>query len=653
MRYSSALFPTFIRRPHRRGRRGMALITTLLLLMLLTALGVTMVLTVSSDLLINGYYRNFRGSFYAADSGLNVARLDLDNLLVNGGYFSATFDPASEPLGSVANRNTVAGNVKAALIAKYGNADWKLAGAAGTGQAAGSWPGQFRLDAANTDFTYAPCSGAAGSCGSVAAGGYTYSFNYTLSAVGKATGAGSARATERGTMTVFVPASDTQTKKQSFAGWGTFIDQYPICSAPFVPGTLTGPFFTNGAWTFDTSGPYIFTDSTGSHSAKAGYDFGNNGCDQVAGPQDTKNGKTIKPTFQSGFNLGQPAVPLPTDSFDQKRAVLDGMGMNDTDPSNAEMHNVLRNVNGTQYSSSGQSTGVWLPFSVDSSGNKTFTGGGILVEGNADSIKLSTSGATAQVYEIKQGATTTKITIDIDPNANTTTVESGSVTQVINGTPMMYDSTTGAPTSPATMLYVDCNIGSSSTNRGLSGPSPGVAAIQDGSALTITAHGTVTITGDIIYKTEPVTTTQNQIVPGTSPACCNNTPADTLIPGHDHGQVLGIFTDAGDIQMDNQQSSGNLEIDASIAMISAGGSGGWINVGNHINTLTLIGGRIANQAKSGNTTTRNIFFDRRFANGIAPPWYPSTTVTITGTDTTGTPGLPSYSRVYWVVSSAY
>jgi hypothetical protein len=61
-------------------------------------------------------------------------------------------------------------------------------------------------------------------------------------------------------------------------------------------------------------------------------------------------------------------------------------------------------------------------------------------------------------------------------------------------------------------------------------------------------------------------------------------------------------------------------------MISQGGSGGWINIGNHINTLILMGGRIANQAKSGNTTTRNIFFDRRFAqNGFAPPWYPSTT----------------------------
>jgi hypothetical protein len=55
-----------------------------------------------------------------------------------------------------------------------------------------------------------------------------------------------------------VPSGGTAT---SFAAWGTFIDQYAICSSPFVPGTLTGPVFTNGAWTFSDSGPYIFADS--------------------------------------------------------------------------------------------------------------------------------------------------------------------------------------------------------------------------------------------------------------------------------------------------------------------------------------------------------------------------------------------------------
>jgi len=54
----------------------------------------------------------------------------------------------------------------------------------------------------------------------------------------------------------------------------------------------------------------------------------------------------------------------------------------------------------------------------------------------------------------------------------------------------------------------------------------------------------VTVTGDILYKTPPVTQTQNQI-PGT--------PADTLIPGNDNHRSWGFFTAAGDIQLKNSQ----------------------------------------------------------------------------------------------------
>src|SRR5579863_2659432 len=54
--------------------RGIALVTTLLLLSLMVAMTLAMVIAVSSDTLITRYYRNFRTSFYAADSGLNVAR---------------------------------------------------------------------------------------------------------------------------------------------------------------------------------------------------------------------------------------------------------------------------------------------------------------------------------------------------------------------------------------------------------------------------------------------------------------------------------------------------------------------------------------------------------------------------------------------------
>ena len=131
--------------------------------------------------------------------------------------------------------------------------------------------------------------------------------------------------------------------------------------------------------------------------------------------------------------------------------------------------------------------------------------------------------------------------------------------------------------------------------------------------MTITAADNVVVTGDVLYKTPPVTTTQNQTVNGVT-----YPNVDTLIPGNNNGQVLGIFTASGDVQMNDKQSNGNIELDASIAMISQNGSGGWSGTsGNNMNTVTLVGGRIANIAKACYCNSRNLYFDQRFAAGAS------------------------------------
>lgn len=61
-------------RPGLLREQGVALVITLLLLSLVTVLSLGMVIAFSSQTLIGGYYRNYRGAFYAADSGLNIAR---------------------------------------------------------------------------------------------------------------------------------------------------------------------------------------------------------------------------------------------------------------------------------------------------------------------------------------------------------------------------------------------------------------------------------------------------------------------------------------------------------------------------------------------------------------------------------------------------
>jgi len=216
--------------------------------------------------------------------------------------------------------------------------------------------------------------------------------------------------------------------------------------------------------------------------------------------------------------------------------------------------------------------------------------------------------------------------VTVDNTAKTTTVKAGAKTTIITGVPSVHGG------GEASMLYVDGSISS------LSGPAAG-PAIQDGYATTVAAASNITITGNILYKTEPVTMTQNQIP---------NTPADTLIPGSNNNQVLGIFTANGNVNLNVPSSGQNLEIDASIATISQGGSGGIVNTGNAINTLNIVGGRIQNSIQNINSTTRNVFFDRRFTQGnFAPPWFPSTTITGTPSDSV-TSVVPSVQRTQWV-----
>lgn len=617
------------RRQPRSTERGVALITTLLLLMLLTGLSLAMVLSVRSDMLINGYYRNFRGSFYAADSGLNAARTAMVNGVV--GAIPPSFGITQQPIpaGTDTAIQTSVNNTYGQSFTKY----------TGQGQASKSWPGSYKVTGT---FGLASCTvlGGGGTC-AVPTGpvtGYTYIYNYTLQSIGQAQGTQATTLTDRGSVTVnatLIPVNS----KTSFAAWGMFIDQWNVCTGgTLVPGTISGPAFTNGAWTFGTGGNYIFTDTVGSNSPTAGYQF-SNACDSVGAPTDKKGNQTIAPTFQAGFDMGQPKVPLPPNDYNQEQAVLDGKGVaNNNGVSKNDLHNAVKDIKGNAYPSGGASTGVFLPYTIQN-GKPTFTGGGIYIEGNSN-VVLSTAtgpgGSAQQVYTITQGSPAVTTVVNVDPGNNLTTVTSGGNTLPITGVPKIIDPVTNA-SSPATMLYDNGNITS------LSGPGQGLPAIQDGSDVTITASGNVAITGDVLYKTAPVTLTQNQI-PGQ--------PADSLIPGGDTHQALGIFTATGDIQLNNKQQNGNLEIDASLATISDKGTGGLTNIGNQINTLTIVGGRIQNQIKNINTTTRNVFFDRRYSqNGFAPPWFPATSVSLGSL--TGAHATTTVTRVQWLNQSSY
>ncbi|HKF21168.1 MAG TPA: hypothetical protein VKE93_06340 [Candidatus Angelobacter sp.] len=642
----------FLKSGRRRSasqQRGVALITTLLLLMLMSGLALAMAWSTRSDLLINGYYRSFRGSFYAADSGLNIGRQELQNQVMKDIVlgWNGNVAPLTNPTTTASNANTYLQN----NYMSYSSSTTIN----GSGQAAKSWPAKYKL-VQDVDLSgnpipfvqYVSCTMGNGlPCTSPVTSSYKYQFNYDIVAVGQSRGGEAATIQDHGSFFVTAPLTSAP-GNTSFAAWGMFIDKFDICSGTLVPGTITGPTFTNGAWTFGTSGNYTFTDPVGSVSSNFGYNFGANNCDQTSAPSDKSGNTAITPKFNGGYNLNQSKINLPQNDYNQERAVLDGIGQSGNNPVNSsDLHNNVRDVSGAAYPSGGASSGVFLPYTTtDALGNTippTFKGGGIYVEGAAN-VTLSPSGTAAQVYTITQGSTTTTVTVDPTPTTiagvsypKGTTIMSvnGGAPLTVSGVPTQIDPTTLNPTGYATMLYVNGKINS------LSGPGEGMPAIQDHTNLTITGASDVTITGDVTYKQPPVTLT-----------AVGTTPMDTLIPANDTRQALGIFTAKGNVILNDTQTNssgkfdGLLEIDASMAAISNNGTGGLVNNGAQVNQLTIVGGRIQNTIQNINTVTRNVLFDKRFSSGWGPAWFPSTSLG-SGVITPGNP-VPSFSRLQWV-----
>ena len=222
-------------------------------------------------------------------------------------------------------------------------------------------------------------------------------------------------------------------------------------------------------------------------------------------------------------------------------------------------------------------------------------------------------------------------------------------------TPATSGCTTAASGACAeAMVYVDDSIT-------ISGPSSG-AAVQNNAMLTVTANGNIQQTGNLTYATEPVTTTQNQIIAGSSPACCNGDPIDTLIPSvQNMNQVLGLFTSTGEFQLNPSSNNGNIETDAAVAMVSSSSSctpsnncGIFATPGNSVGTWTNIGGRVENSINGVNMNASNVYFDRRFTtrSNFAPPWFPQTSISLSDiTGATSNQTTITAQRVQWVTST--
>ncbi len=625
-------------RSSRKSReRGSALLISLLLLSLLSALVVGMYVSMFSDMLINGFYRNQQGAYYAADSGLAIAQSYLSSQIT-----ALQTGAASLPANSAA---TVLTN----LTNNFGGGTYYPIN---TGNASNSWSSSFTvLGGGNTTVSM---SSTPASC----VNGCNYTFSYKITAVGRS--AGSEQQTLQETGTINFTQNPPAPSVINFADYGAFVYAYAPCLGPLAPGLFTGPTFTDGSWGFGNLwAPYIFTDPVGQQDADASY-WVNWVCHQSPTTSYTQGGVTIAPTFQGGFQLGQPNIPLPQDVYNQAAAAINGQGTTcppcdpGSPPSQATMGGSLKTASGASWPSTGStpSTGVYLPYTTVSSSTCTnppcFTGGGIYVQGNA-SVKLAATTDTAnnptQTYTITQGGTVT--TVVVNDATSTTTITSGGSSQTINGVPQQFDPVTDASMGDATMLYVNGTI------TGLTGPYSGNTiepAIQNGQSVTIACTGNVDITGDVTYTAEPVTT-----------VATTATPVDTLIPANNNVGVLGIVTLGGNINLDitndpAARCSGctpNIEVDGSLAAMStANGEGGFLQSGLGINTFNNTGGQIQGNIYNANIDIENTYYDRRF-NEVPPklpPWFPATTVNGAGGPITYTQN--TISPTQWINLSA-
>lgn len=646
---ASKLVRRTTRRP--RNQSGVALLTTLLLLILVSLLGLTMAVTTNSDMMINSYYGSYRGSFYAADSGLNIARATVINQLNSTSHMNLTpcvsWGPGAAPgcTSPPLNTTNAVNDASNNLTTSYGGSFQTL----NAGQAAKSWAGSFMIPSAinncTTSVTLASVTPGA-PAGPNQYNSYAYTFNYELCSVGRAQAAQQVATKEDGSVIVTVSANSTGgvPAPGSFAAFGGFIDHFGVCQGPLAPGTMTGRFFTNGAWNFGTSGSYIFTDPVGQANANADYWISGN-CYQSPTSSYTKSGQTIKPTFQAGLSLGQSAVPLPADSFSQLWAVMDGLGNGTESPATpgaTQLNANLKNISGTSYPTGGASSGVYIPYCTGGAGctsPNTVLGGGFYIEGSANiqlSLGTDGSGNPTQTYAITQGSTTTTITLNNSANSGvgSTKIVSGSTTLTLTGIPHNLRGTTSVE---GAVLYVNGTVSN------LGGTGQGVASIQDHYGTTVTANGSINVTGDLIYKHEPVT--------------LNTT--DALVAGNDYDQVMGLFTANGDIIFKPSYSNHNLEIDASMAALNSSCTSsspssqcGFATSGT-VGTVTVVGGRIESNAHSVSLTALNTYFDRRFTSrtdGFAPPAFPATTLPATGPPVPLAPDPPTATvqRLTWV-----
>ena len=399
-----------------------------------------------------------------------------------------------------------------------------------------------------------------------------------------------------------------QVQRQSFANYALFTGTHTITNGTRVWFTsdtnFTGRVHTNERFAF----AFYPTFSNGQVSSvdSRAY-FYNNGSTQLLDADH--NAPRDIPVFGEGFQRGAPGITLPANAFDQKASTVGGPASDNSE---------LRESLGLPPGVTPPPDGTYVP-----NDGASLTGG-IYVQGNVSDILVYVDAQDRQSYHIvHSNGTTSDITVDVANNE--TVIDS-----------ITYD---GVPNGA---IYVAGEV------RSFGGPTrtfEGVAppAIESTTAISLFAEGDVVITRDIVYEDDPQTVESAT-------------------------NVLGIFTPDGDIRIGTSAPN-----DVTIhSTLMTSDDYGVVQVDDFRNgsprgTATIFGGVISSYYGAFGTFnsdghvsgySRNFVYDQRLNGGIAPPFFPTTTVFMPATSsvnpiawTAGRQNIPGNSANFQMPSS--
>jgi hypothetical protein len=663
------------------SERGIALISALMVMTMLLALGIAVVYSTTIDTVVTKSQRVGEESFFAADAGVGIARRALAQAVseeidkIRNGvtpFYSipdssvdvfpdvqVVPDPDAVPNDPFYQRVYARANELVRIAAR----DQRLDDLNGS-----RFNVEFKPLSGNISLTKTDSNNAV----------QIIVFHYALRVSGSTSAGGSATVNETGRLSANITLARQSTagaRSFSFSGFGAFFDvgDDPVNHPNYLlsPGIYSGAVHTNSHFGFYTGWQYTFRNVVSQVEPNI---------------RDYLRGYVPIPTsdYQNSIHLSPDGykqvsnVPLPTNVFSQEYAVINNTGLTDRNAGGAPVDppSVIPTSNGNPiavFDANGRVSADVLAANlrdatnhppvvnsgalaqgvyVASSDGNNLDGAGIYVQNDAADIQVYGDTSGNQVYVIQQttGANTTTTTITVNYSANTTTISDGPHTRTYSGVPTDKSNSKTDQTKWRKGAVVFVNGGINSLHGGKDS-TKNQPAIASQTALTITATRSIRVTGDLKYA-DPVVNS-------------DGTPVSNI---SNVKNVLGLFTSDGNIYLDAKSAystSGlSIEIDAANCVFNTntandnqsptgieGGITTWYGSGHQTpgggDRIKLVGSDVEKNNSIVDYSGGDTFFDARFSGGtFRPPFFPGTNYSLGPPPTASVPIITAVDSPY-------